>query len=121
MNIEEFFGQLDEYFQKNELEQVEPYLVRSLEEAKEAELLLHVLDYSDESYRKQKEVTEETLRDLGAGDIPMIHVYNKADRCMEAGQIPAVREDRIYMSAKTGAGILELVEMIRQKTAGYGN
>ena len=37
MNIEEFFGQLDEYFQKNELDQVEPYLTRNLEEAKEAE------------------------------------------------------------------------------------
>ena len=37
MNIEKFFEQLDEYFQKNELDQVEPYLVRSLEDAKEAE------------------------------------------------------------------------------------
>lgn len=37
MNIEEFFGQLDEYFQKNELDKVEPYLVRTLEEAKETE------------------------------------------------------------------------------------
>ena len=37
MNIEKFFEQLDEYFQKNELDQVEPYLVRSLEDAKETE------------------------------------------------------------------------------------
>ena len=93
----------------------------TLEEAKEADLLLHVLDYSDESYRKQKEVTEETLRDLGAGDIPVICIYNKADRCMDADQLPVVREDRIYMSAKTGAGIPELVKLIQEKTAGrYG-
>lgn len=90
----------------------------TLEEAKEADLLLHVLDYSDESYRKQREVTEETLRDLGAGDIPVIYIFNKADRCMEAEQLPVIRGDRIYMSAKTGAGIPELVEMIQKRTAG---
>lgn len=88
----------------------------TLEEAREADLLLHVLDYSDESYRKQREVTEETLRDLGAGDIPVIYVYNKADRCMEADQLPTIRDNRIYMSAKTGAGIPELAAMIQKFT-----
>lgn len=90
----------------------------TLEEAKEADLLLHVLDYSDESYRKQREVTEETLRDLGAGDIPVIYIYNKADRCMEVERLPVIRDNRVYMSAKTGAGIAELVEMIQERTAG---
>jgi len=84
----------------------------TLEEAKEADLLLHVLDYSDESYRRQREVTEETLRDLGAGDIPVIYVYNKADLCMEEEQLPLIRGNRIYLSAKSGAGIPELAEMI---------
>lgn len=88
----------------------------TLEEAREADLLLHVLDYSDEAYRKQREVTEETLRDLGAGDIPVIYVYNKADRCMEADQLPTIRDNRIYMSAKTGAGIPELAAMIQEFT-----
>ena len=77
-------------------------------------MLLHVLDYSDESYRKQREVTEETLKDLGAGDIPVIYVYNKADRCMDPAELPVIRDNRIYMSAKTGAGIPELVELIRK-------
>ncbi|MBS6395806.1 MAG: GTPase HflX [Clostridiales bacterium] len=84
----------------------------TLEEAREADLLLHVLDYSDEAYRHQRQVTEETLRDLGAGDIPVIYVYNKADRCMDGSSLPVVRDNQIYMSAKTGAGILELVELI---------
>lgn len=84
----------------------------TLEEAKEADLLLHVLDYSDESFRKQKEVTEETLREIGAGDIPVLYVYNKADRCADMGSLPVVRENRIYMSAKTGEGIPKLAEMI---------
>jgi len=94
----------------------------TLEEAKEADLLLHVLDYSDEAYRHQREVTEETLRELGAGDIPVIYVYNKADLDMEMEKLPVIRDNRIYMSAKTGAGIRELTAMIGQfcKEAGFG-
>lgn len=92
----------------------------TLEEAAEADLLLHVLDYSDEAYRKQREVTEETLRDLGAGDIPVIYVYNKADRVYGSGELPVIRDNRIYMSAKTGAGITELAKMIRTRVGKRG-
>lgn len=88
----------------------------TLEEAREADLLLHVLDYSDEAFRQQREVTEETLKELGAGDIPVIYVYNKADlRIQEDGSkmtLPRIQENRIYLSAKTGEGIQELVDMI---------
>lgn len=88
----------------------------TLEEAREADLLLHVLDYSDEACRRQREVTEETLKELGAGDIPVIYVYNKADlRMQEDGSkmpLPRIQENRIYLSAKTGEGIPELVDMI---------
>lgn len=88
----------------------------TLEEAREADLLLHVLDYSDEACRQQREVTEETLKELGAGDIPVIYVYNKADlRIQEDGSkmtFPRTQENRIYLSAKTGEGIQELVDMI---------
>lgn len=88
----------------------------TLEEAREADLLLHVLDYSDEACRQQREVTEETLKELGAGDIPVIYVYNKSDlRMQEDGSkmtLPRIQENRIYLSAKTGEGIQELVDMI---------
>ena len=88
----------------------------TLEEAREADLLLHVLDYSDEACRQQREVTEETLKELGAGDIPVIYVYNKSDlRIQEDGSkmtLPGTQENRIYLSAKTGEGIQELVDMI---------
>lgn len=82
----------------------------TLEEVKNADLLLHVVDYSDEQYKKHIEVTKETLQELGAGDIPVIYVYNKADLCME--ELPKVRGNHIYMSAKQGAGLDELLEMI---------
>ena len=56
------------------------------------------------------DVTKETLRELGAGDIPVIYVYNKADLCME--DLPKVQGNRIYMSAKQGIGLTELLQMI---------
>lgn len=84
----------------------------TLEEAAQADLLLHVLDYSDEAYRKQREVTEKTLNELGAGDIPVIYVYNKADKVPGMEKLPVIRGERIYMSAKSGEGIKELAEMI---------
>lgn len=70
MNIEEFFGQLDEYFQKNELEQVEPYLVRNLEEAKEAEDYASYIAVGNEmigfyrsvsEFRKAFDIAEDVL------------------------------------------------------------
>lgn len=82
----------------------------TLEEVKNADLILHVVDFSDEHYKKHIEVTEETLRELGAGDIPVIYVYNKADLCGE--KLPQIKGNRIYMSAKTGKGLAELVDMI---------
>lgn len=52
----------------------------TLEEIKGADLLLQVVDVSDPGYLEQMETTKETLRELGAGDIPMLFVFNKADR-----------------------------------------
>ena len=52
----------------------------TLEEIKGADLLLQVVDVSDPGYLEQMETTKETLRELGAGDIPMLIVFNKADR-----------------------------------------
>ncbi len=94
----------------------------TLEEVKNADLLLHVVDYADENHKTHIEVTKETLKELGTGDIPVIYVYNKADLCME--NLPQVKENRIYMSAKGGEGMEALFEMIvrslyaeNQKTA----
>lgn len=84
----------------------------TLEEACEADLILNVIDASDASHKKHMKVTEETLKELGAGDIPMICVYNKADKCMEEPLPVILGEDKIYLSAKSGEGIQELVEMI---------
>lgn len=84
----------------------------TLEEVKYADLLIHVVDFSDKHYRQQMEVTEKTLKELDAGDIPRIVVYNKADKC-GMNNIPRKKDDRIYMAAGQGCGLAELTEMIQ--------
>lgn len=85
----------------------------TLDEVKYADLLLHVIDYSDPEYQEQIKVTRETLKDLGADHIPCISVFNKADR--ELSELPVVLDDKIYMSAKEGIGQEELIQMIYDK------
>lgn len=82
----------------------------TLEEVKYADLLLHVVDYSNEDYQDQMRVTKETLKDLEADHIPMITIFNKADKVMV--HLPVCREDKIYLSAKEGRGREELLNMI---------
>lgn len=87
----------------------------TLEEACEADLILNIVDASDPHHKQHIKVTEDTLKDLNVGDIPMIYVFNKSDKCMSE-PLPVVRgDDRIYLSAKSGQGITELIEMIYKK------
>ncbi len=85
----------------------------TLEEIKRADLLVHVIDFSDENYAEQKRVTEETLKGIGASDIPTIYVYNKCDKVME--DVLRVEENSIYMAAGKRIGIDELIELIKKE------
>ncbi len=85
----------------------------TLEEVKYADLLIQVVDFSDPQHRLQMDVTRETLKELGAGDIPMLIVYNKAEEKME--DLPRIRDKQIYMSAVNSVGIKELVELIKKQ------
>lgn len=93
----------------------------TLEEAALADLLIQVVDCADPHYKEHIRTTQETLKELNAGDIPMIYVYNKADKRQEAdGEIPHVSENRITMSAAKRIGIEELLQMIEKViSAGY--
>ena len=90
----------------------------TLEEVKEADLLLQVVDYSDENYMEHVKVTEDTLKELGAERIPMIYVFNKADLC-GMGEFATIQgSDKLYMSAKSSNGIEALLTMITGKLSG---
>ena len=86
----------------------------TLEEVRYADLLIQVVDFSDENYRQQMQVTADTLKELGAGDIPQIIVYNKADKC-EMEPLPQKRQGNWYLAAGLNIGIRELAEAVEQK------
>ncbi|MBP5281689.1 MAG: GTPase HflX [Lachnospiraceae bacterium] len=91
----------------------------TLEEVKYADLLLHVVDYSDEHHKRQMEVTQKTLEEIGAGAIPQIIVYNKADLA-GISELPVIREKSIFMAAALDQGIEELARKV-QDTLYAGN
>ncbi|MGQ9672647.1 MAG: GTPase HflX [Candidatus Aminicenantales bacterium] len=89
----------------------------TLQEIKEADCLLHVIDISSPSAESQKNAVESILAEIGAGEIPVIHVFNKIDllpspeTLLRRNLSPA--EDGVYISARTGEGLQSLKEKIR--------
>lgn len=92
----------------------------TLEEVREADLLVQVIDYSDENYMEHIRVTEDTLKELGAEKIPMIYAFNKADLC-GMGEFATIQGDnKLYLSAKSRSGVETLITLITGKlSAGY--
>ena len=85
----------------------------TLEEARDADLLLHVVDVSNEEYRFMMDVTNETLKAVGVENIPTIYVYNKCD--LANLTYPLISGDNIWISAKETIGLDELIQMIRTR------
>ena len=90
----------------------------TLEEASHANLLLHVLDASDAAVENCYKTTVSVLQELGAGEIPVITVLNKADLLQDPAQMQALLAhfpESVAVSAKTGGGLDELKRQIAQK------
>ena len=87
----------------------------TLDEVRYADLLLQIVDASDEHYREHIQVTEETLRELGAEKIPCIYVMNKAELIMAKEELPRIDGNKIFMSARDGIGLQELLQMIKKR------
>ena len=81
----------------------------TLEEAANADIILHVSDISDPEAKDKTLTAEKLLADLGCGGIPVINVLNKADSVDY--KIPE-NDTTVCISAKTGAGIDRLLELI---------
>ncbi len=58
----------------------------TLEELKEADLLVHVVDISNPSFRQQMQVVDDLLAELDLGDLPVLKLYNKIDLLDDARQ-----------------------------------
>lgn len=80
----------------------------TLDSAREADILVHVVDYSDADYEEKIAVTMDTLKEIGADHIPLLRVFNKAD---------LVKEERkqnagLVVSCRTGEGMQDAAEKI---------
>lgn len=89
----------------------------TLEEICDADLLLHVIDCADERFRERIEVTNRTLAELGAGDIPVLYIYNKADK-RENCMYPTAGPAGIYICAKERESIEFLTKQICDRLFG---
>ena len=89
----------------------------TLDEVKNSDLLLHVIDFSDEDYEENIRVTNSTLKEIGAENIPVIYVFNKCDKVNET-ELPYVDGNKVYISAKNNIGINELIKVISSNIFG---
>ena len=99
----------------------------TLQEAADADLLLHVVDASSPVLDEQRAEVERVLAEIGAHDIPQILVYNKIDRLAPSQQprspvdwierSTGQRVPRVFISAVDGSGLDALRQLIAQATA----
>lgn len=87
----------------------------TLEEMAYADLLVHVLDASQENWEENERVSYETMEQVGVHGTPVITVFNKCD-IANVESLPK-RENSVCISAKTGAGMDTLRQMIEQELA----
>jgi GTP-binding protein HflX len=80
----------------------------TLQEAREADLLLHVIDAADPERTERIRQVNEVLESVGAQGLPQVAVYNKIDRTGEAPRADVDadgRIDRVWLSAHSGQGV----------------
>lgn len=89
----------------------------TLQEAVDADLLLHVVDASSPNCAEQMAEVQRVLGDIGAADIPQVLVFNKLDAMDEAHrplqlqdtfELGGVQTPRLFLSAKQGEGLAAL-------------
>lgn len=96
----------------------------TLQEAIDADLLLHVVDAANPNYREQIGQVQQVLAEIGASAIPQVLVFNKLD-AIEPGQRPLRLQDhyevdgqmlpRIFVSAAANQGLDALRELLTQR------
>ena len=99
----------------------------TLQEAVDADLLLHVVDASSPQLREQQLEVERVLDEIGAGAVPQVLVYNKCDLLDESLQPrvaldaveahPGLRRPRVFVSARNGQGLNTLRKLIAEIVA----
>ena len=96
----------------------------TLQEAIDADLLLHVVDASNPGFPEQIQQVQKVLGEIGADDVPQILVFNKLD-AIEPERQPAMLQDmyeldgtpvpRVFVSARSGQGLAQLRQMLADR------
>ena len=96
----------------------------TLQEAADADLLLHVIDAASPVLAEQQAEVDRVLDEIGAGGVPQLLVYNKCDLLEDSQQPrqvvdsievhPGLRRQRVFISAQSGQGLPTLREVIAQ-------
>lgn len=87
----------------------------TLEEAKYADIIIHVVDASNPQKEKQMHVVYETLKDLGVKDKPVLTLFNKQDRIEKPEILKDMKADKtLKISAKTGQGLEKLKDELEK-------
>ena len=91
----------------------------TLAEVRNADLILEIVDASDEDFVHQREAVEEVLEEIGASKVPRIVVFNKCDLLpdAEARSLNLRYPGSISFSARTGIGLETLIERIAGEAA----
>ena len=99
----------------------------TLQEAVDADLLLHVVDASHPDYMLQIEQVQRVLTEIGAEKLPQILVFNKIDALPE-GRLPIQMGDffeldgqqtpRVFLSAQAGTGLAQLRSLLARAASG---
>ena len=85
----------------------------TLQEAADADLLLHVVDAANPHHPEQIEEVQSVLHEIGAADVPQLLVFNKSDRApLAAGRLVDRYPGSVALSALTGDGTKELLRAI---------
>lgn len=87
----------------------------TLEEAKYADLILHVVDASNSQKEEHMQVVYDTLRQLGVADKKVITLFNKQDLCEEKEHLRDFQADHVlHISAKKKQGLEELKKLLEE-------
>jgi GTP-binding protein HflX len=98
----------------------------TLQEAADADLLLHVVDASNPTHPEQIEAVRQVLHEIGADAVPQILVFNKLDALDASRRPPALQDQveldgralpRVFVSARTGEGLAALRTLLAERVA----
>jgi GTP-binding protein HflX len=103
---------------------IPPDIIRAfhgtLEEINEADLLLHVVDITDERHYEHIRQVNDVIAEIGAAEVPQIMVFNKIDAIeglQAGGSVMQGSPPEIRLSARSGAGVGELLRVMDEQLA----